>query len=279
MLISGVNPWGFALHLHFLDWLQDPLLMNLTTEFRPPDFRHPASWPALAMLLGGMVLLSRGSRGTDAVLFAGVGGLSLFSARHAALFALLTAPALAVALSRWMRDLEAGPLSRLAEEVRASNTRLAVAERAHGGHIWFPASVALFAFLGANGRLPWASIAPELQPVAAADWLERNPDRCARVYDNFNWGAYLAWRLYPRQLMYVNSWHDHLGSEVISTWLSIRAGGPGWRDALADLRIDCAVVRPDAPIARLLAREADWQVVHRDDLSVVLVLEEPLSFR
>ncbi len=64
-------------------------------------------------------------------------------------------------------------------------------------------------------------------------------------------------------------------SEAILDYLDALQGGPAWDDLRDRERIDLVWVRPDRGLARRLADDPAWQVVHRDDVSVLFRREPP----
>ena len=53
-----VNPYGWRLHAHIIEYLRNPSLFNQIDEFLPLNFRHPASiYFELMLLAGGAAVL------------------------------------------------------------------------------------------------------------------------------------------------------------------------------------------------------------------------------
>jgi hypothetical protein len=273
LLASGINPWGFALHAHFLAWLGNDYLMNLTTEFQSPDFKQAsgrflAAWFAL---VGGALALGRTRpRWEDAVTAAGFLFFALSSARHGAMAVLLTAVWVATRLGEAVRSAEGGAWSRVSRVVADSDARLEEAERLNGG--WATAAVVLAAVIGAVGvaQTPKIDMDPTLQPVGAADWIAAHPDELpGQMFNPFRWGAYLALRLYPERLVYMNSWHDHLGEDVMRAYMKVDAARGGWQDALTEAGVGWVITEYGSALHAAIKRDAGWERVYRDDTAVI----------
>jgi hypothetical protein len=255
---SLLNPWGWATHLHFFAWLRDPLLMGITSEFAAPSLANGALIP-LSALIGALLLgwTLRWPTWREVAIGLILGGLALNSGRHAPLFALIVVPWIAAGLQGVVDAIPA---------LKASSQRLDADEEGAMGAVW-PLALVVGLILGRQE----IDFDPEVQPVDAAGWIAAHPEAVGdRMFDEFDWGAYLAFRLWPEHLVYVNSWHDHLGHDVIASWLAIEAGGPDAVAKVDALGIDWAVIRPDAPLAMTL-ESVGWKPVYVDATAIVLV--------
>ncbi|MCB9663963.1 MAG: hypothetical protein H6732_07605 [Alphaproteobacteria bacterium] len=270
LLASGLNPWGFALHAHFLAWLGNDYMTSFTTEFQSPDFRGPAGW----ILLAYMTLLWVGLAGARTpppapwlLLSLGLNAMALHSARHGALFATFTAPFVAERLSSALGGLarSPGPLGDAAGAVLRSSHGLDEAEARRGG--WGLVALALVGLLGAVGlaRTPEITFDRDLQPVDAVDWIEAHPDALeGPMFNSFRWGAYLAWRLYPDRQVFLNSWHDHLGEEALRTYFEVHDVTPGWEKVLRRHRIAWVIYPTGSHLAHALDDDDSWERVYQD---------------
>src|SRR5262249_57203428 len=63
-------------------------------------------------------------------------------------------------------------------------------------------------------------------PVAAADYLATLP--ATRLYNAMDWGGYLAWRLAPRQRIFVDGRFQLYPPELYKDYFRIAAAEPGW---------------------------------------------------
>lgn len=271
---SAVNPWGFALHAHFLRWMADPYLMRFTTEFNPPDVAGVAgkvfyAWCAFLAL--GAALRGRPHAPEDVFRALGMAYLALSSARHGAVFALATAPFAAACWTDALRVGRTGGWERLRTAVVASDARLDAAEV--GAGVFKPVAVVVAVVLVAQSAWHWPRIAfdPRQQPVDASAWIAAHPEATAGpMFNPFRWGAYLALTL-PDKPLYVNSWHDHLGAERIRRYRSVEEGAPDWERVLTEDGVTWVIHEKRSTLSARLRRHPGWEEVHRDVAASVFV--------
>ena len=116
--VSLVNPYGWGLHQHILEYLRSDSIRNVIQEFQSPSFRSENMLQFEALLFVGLmtagVLLRRRriAEGLWVLLFA---YLSLSSVRHAPVFIAVTLPLIAAEVASWWRALtQAAPKGSLA---------------------------------------------------------------------------------------------------------------------------------------------------------------------
>jgi hypothetical protein len=274
LLATAVNPWGFALHAHFLSWMADPYLMRFTTEFNPPDVAGVAGkvlygWGAFVVL--GAALRGRPHAPEDVFRGLGTAYLALSSARHGAVFALATAPFAAACWTDALRVSRSGWWERLRVGVVASDSRLEDAEA--GAGVLRPVGVVVAVVIAAQSLMHWPRIDfdPKQQPVEAAAWVAEHPEATAGpMFNPFRWGAYLAMTL-PDKPLYVNSWHDHLGPERIRRYRTVEEGAPDWERVLEEDGVAWVIHEKRSSLSARLRRSEGWKEVHRDGAASVFV--------
>jgi hypothetical protein len=232
-------------------------LVDYTNEYKSPDFHLPLFWPFAGILL--LILLLLGFkrlklRPTHLFLLLFWGAMGLYSARNIPLFALISIPILAEGSADSFRSFFP---SRIGS----------------GSGAWSAAALLLtLAVLFAGVTLPHDSYNPERFPVAAVDWLEENPQP-GKVFNNFMWGGYLLYRLWPEQLVFIDGQTDFYGEELTREYVDVMGGEPGWQDVLAKRQVDWAILPADSLAARLISNELEWNTVYQDDTTVILQRE------
>ena len=107
-------------------------------------------------------------------------------------------------------------------------------------------------------------------PKAAADWLlEHAP--AGNLFNSYNWGGYIIWRMYPQERVYIDGRADIYGDTFIFDYLSIYNTAPGWETKLDDQGIQTVLVESTAPLANMLRQSQSWHVAFSDKLSTVFV--------
>ncbi len=140
-----------------------------------------------------------------------------------------------------------------------------------------PHGVALAGLLAGLGAMVWLGrglseaalqeAEAETYPRRATDWIERHGYR-GRLFNDFNWGGYLLWRLPQLHVSIDGRAHIYSDEEMqrsYDTWQAL----PGWQDD-PDLRRADVVVAPKAsPLATHLRRHAGFRLVYEDELANV----------
>lgn len=260
-----LNPTGPRLLLYPFDYL--PLqrtLLPALQEWRTPDFHALIFVPLLvAMLL--LIVTGLTPRRLDLwALSLGlmVTALALQSTRYIPVFAIAYAPLAASALSaRWPW---AQSHSGAAPE--------------HGRSILHWAL--LVCAIGVLGTTLQQSRWTEFQraprtdgqsvPVHAVDVIEQQfPD--ARIFNQYEWGGYLIYRLWPQQRPFVDGRGDMFDSKLLQEYLEAYAVQPGWEATLDRYGVNLVIVRSDSSLAGALQTNIRWHLVSRDDVATVYV--------
>lgn len=277
LAISGINPWGFALHAHFLEWLSNPYMTSFTNEFDSPDFKTQAGYfLAFYFTLIAMALALPRERPTAErfILVLVLVFMTLQSARHGALMAVLTAPWVAHRLQLAITELaqSSSPLGKVFAEVEASSKRLVDGEQDNGG--WGTAAIIAVVVTLAVGvaRTPRIDFEPTMQPVEAVQWVKDHPEATrGRMFNPFRWGAYIAYSLYPTHRTFINSWHDHLGEKALRRYFIVHDVFPKWGAVLDKYEVDWILYETRSELAFILDADEGWTRVYQDPTASIWV--------
>ena len=105
-------------------------------------------------------------------------------------------------------------------------------------------------------------------PVAAGEFL-LHQRLTQPIYNEYGWGGYLIWCLYPDYRVYIDGRADVYGDRFLEEFLRVHDGGPNWREPLERQGIRTVIVKPDVPIARLLREESAWSKAFEDCQAVI----------
>lgn len=272
-----LNPYGVRLLLYPFQTASISALGEFIQEWASPNFHLAATQPFACLLLATFAAVGLSERRidlTDLVLFAGFAYLALFAARNIALFALIAPPIL---------TRHAGPALVRAAERRPSlapvldprfaprlpSPRLA---RLNWGLL---AVIVVFAL--ARGIVALR--------VTADDFALRNglPVRAVaavqdtlppgRLFNPYDWGGYLIWKLYPRDRVYIDGRTDLYGDAFVREYFRLMSGQDAARPRFAEMGIRTVIVNSGAPLAALLRSEPGWTQLYRDAIASVFVRE------
>jgi hypothetical protein len=108
---------------------------------------------------------------------------------------------------------------------------------------------------------------PSAFPVQAVKWLEKNPQQ-GKMFNELNWGGYLALHLWPEQLTFVDSMADTSG-KVTMQYETVITLADGWQNIFDQYNIEWVIIPSDSILANKLA-EQGWQELYRDSTAIIL---------
>jgi hypothetical protein len=274
-----VNPYGLGL----VPWLVDYLTFNtggtgltsLSVEWLPTSLASAHGvlyFLSVAVLV--VVLLRVGPPSpADGLRLLGFALLALQAVRSTVWWALVMAPVLAWGLGSLNYDRQA---RTLAEPDPSSGDRPVAALASRAGIPALNAALIAAFLLLAGLSWPWLRplgglYPPERWPVVdpglpsgAADFAATLP--ATRVYNTMDWGGYLAWRLAPRQRIFVDGRFQLYQPELYRDYFRIGQAEPGWADKLAAYGVEALLVSRQAQreLLRAAEEEGSWQAAYCD---------------
>jgi hypothetical protein len=93
------------------------------------------------------------------------------------------------------------------------------------------------------------------------------------IFNWYDWGGYLIWKLYPERRVYIDGRADVYGDAFIEEFLRASKGQGDWRELLNRNGIRTVIVKPDSPLAGLLLKEEGWSKAFEDAQAGVLIKE------
>jgi hypothetical protein len=259
-----VNPYtSNALMLPFKT-VNIGVLQDFIQEWASPNFHEASQQPMLWMLLLTLVAIGFGHCRldlTDAATLAIFAYITFLAQRNIGLFALVCAPILSrhadaiFAHSRWgERRLTAG--SSVLNVLVLAAIIFAVVLR-------YGAAVAPAA---------QSAAAAKILPSGAVEWIiQHKPD--GPLFNSYNWGGYLLWRLGSDYPVYVDGRTDVYDDRFLRQFLTIVLVQPGFDRKLAQTGARLIVIERNSLLATFLARVPIWRTAYEDDLAVVFVRE------
>jgi hypothetical protein len=262
LIASVINPSGPGSWMTVFTFVNDSYLMSRMVEVNSPDFHNPDLYAMLGLLCLSVFLLAikkdRFSTG-QAFLLAGFTAMALMATRNVHFYGVVAPFVLAEALL----FLRGNPVVE-----RFESTFQSVEGKAQAiPWIGVTAAVLISVFiLSGEGQKMYQFSEPAF-PVRAVQWLEKNPQQ-GRMFNDLNWGGYIANHLWPSQLTFVDSMSDSTG-QVTRDYEAILTLQDGWQELINKYRINWAIVRPQTPLARAL-QEKGWRTIYADETSVIL---------
>ncbi|MCX7011252.1 MAG: tetratricopeptide repeat protein, partial [Candidatus Sumerlaeota bacterium] len=310
-----LNPNGVLLYTVPLKVMGVRLFEQSVFEWNPPAFEYDF-WPYyiyLAMLAAAFAARPRAAGAADWIAALGFGWMSLTSRRHIPLLVYSTAPVLAQLLRDWRAEVGKTGIGPLVWEKRrparlsgrGSQTPPAAIDRESAPVSRFPAPrsleflrrriplpylrelvVAALILAGAHWTyrmlafkyIPWGlGVYSLAQPRKAVDFIERAGLK-PNLFNGYNWGGYVAWRLFPAWKTFIDGRVDLYGPERVKEYYSWITGTGDWRGAFERFGIQTVLLdyqQARGKLGRQLWQSPEWALVYWDDIGVVYARPSP----
>jgi hypothetical protein len=274
-VVSLVNPYGWGLHQHVVEYLRSDWIRNVIQEFQSPSFRNEGMLQFEALLFIGLIAAGSLFRrrhiieGLWILLFA---YLALSSVRHVPVFIAVTIPLIAREVNDWWkawtasasRNSLAGILNSMAADSASGFRRTSL----------LPV-LAIGALALINGPIQWPKDFPEeLFPI---DMIRAHESEIlhSRILTTDQWADYLIF-LHPDQKVFVDGRSDFYGPEIGNQYIKLFNGAWDWRQVLEEYRFTLALVPVDQPVAQLLKQQPGWHVIADDGKRILVAHSEAL---
>ena len=269
--VSLVNPYGYGLHRHVLEYLRSDWIRNVVQEFQSPSFRNESMLQFEALLFAGLMTagaLLRRRQVVEGLWILFFAYLSLSSVRHIPVFITVAAPPIAAEAASWWKGWTSGASKNsLTGILHQMATDLAPGFRRSSG--WPAVAVLALALTGAP--LHWPQDFPdEIFPVQMIHAHEAEILH-ARLFTTDQWADYLIYR-HPEQKVFVDGRSDFYGPEIGNQYLRLMEGGWDWQKAIEKNKFDVALLPVDNPLSQLLKQRPEWRVVADDGKRILLAL-------
>jgi len=263
ILVSLINPGGVGPWVGILGFVNNQYLMSRMLEANSPNFQSSEMRVVLGLLAVSIFLLAIKKNKLSAaqgLLLTGFSAMSLMAVRNIHLYGIVAPFVLAETLGE-ARNIRL--IDRLEITLRNVEDRIK-------GIFWPVITVIILgAFVITNGTMQkFLQFSPPMFPVQAVDWLEKNPQQ-GKMFNELNWGGYLALHLWPEQLTFVDSMADVTGKVTMQYETAITLAD-GWQNVFAQHNIEWAIIKNKSPLALALKNEYHWRVLYEDNLAIIL---------
>jgi len=266
------TPHGLSLYLYPFQTQGSVAQQKLIVEWFSPDFHQTYLRPFEAMVfivIAGFAL--RRPRLYEFLLTMAALGLALQSVRHVALFVAAATPVMIGSYSEYWKELARSrgwKLSLPARPLFAATT----------------AVVLVVVFLVALFKID-SDISPTVQqkldadsyPIAAADWLAAHPEVGTRMYNQYGWGGYLAYRFYPdpNRRVFIFGEAELMGDPLLNQYNDVQNLRPDWKAILDQYRVDYVIFNKGEALSNVLATQPEWTIAYHDNVAVIFVRTKP----
>jgi hypothetical protein len=273
-----VNPYGYLLHQHILQYLRTDFILTHVGEFQPPTFRGEGQRHFEILLFAGLAMipaLLKRKDVTRVLLLLFWAHAAITSARHVLLYVVVAAPLVARELSvLWEAAARQGNMW--------VKTLQEVADDYGAGHYgsrrglpigWLaPAMVVMVTVVllkGQSHERMRAEFPKGRFPVAAL--AKYGPDLAGRkVFTSDQWGDYLIYRYYPQVKVFMDGRSDFYGAQLGEEYLQAMNAHYQWEEIFDRHDFDVALVPVDWPLATTLKTHPAWKLKYDDGSALLL---------
>jgi len=265
ILAVCLNPYGPVMLLYPFKTVGIGALQDYIQEWQSPNFHsisvQPFAW-LLLLTLGAVGVSRRRISLIDLLLVSGFFYMGLLAGRNVALFSLVAPMVITRHLAPvtaglgWRFRLRSLPVGLVPRGIALTNLLIVGLVLAAVGF-----KVALVYPLPANEEAFRKGL-----PVGAVEYLrETKPPE--RLFNSYNWGAYLLWAL-PEYPVFVDGRTDLYNDEVIGEWLRVARAEEGWQEVLEQWDVRLILLEPSTPLVYRL-EVSGWKKLYSDEVAVV----------
>jgi len=272
LLIVPVNPNGLRMFVYPVETLRSTAMQKYIAEWASPNFHRAEYWLFLLLVLATFAAISWSRvplRPRDLLLLLVGLYASLGSIRLMPLFVLIATPLISQRLGNWPRS-----------ESQKLPSRPMLASRASFNAVIL---LAMAAFVGVHtARVVWQEPQAEMQafPAGAVSFLQAHPAD-GPIFNDYDWGGYLIWKLYPLTRVFIDGRADLYASSVnnrqddpppLDQFAETYRFKGSWRQVLERWNIKTVLVPTNSALAVGLRSAPGWTVIYEDSQAIILVL-------
>jgi len=90
------------------------------------------------------------------------------------------------------------------------------------------------------------------------------------MFNDFNWGGYLIFRLYPNQKVFLDSQSDFYGEDLIREYDTVIRVDESWENILQQHNISWAIVPSNSRIGKALVSQLQWTILYEDSTAAII---------
>ena len=106
-------------------------------------------------------------------------------------------------------------------------------------------------------------------PARAVVFLQTHPPS-GPIFNHYDWGGYLVWKLYPATRVFIDGRADLYGEELLNQFADTYQFKGAWRQNLRRWNIDTVLVPVGSALATGLRSAPGWRVAYKDSQAVIL---------
>ncbi len=270
LLVSLLNPDGIRIWQTIIGFLSSRYLVSHTAEYMPPVLYQTGVLPFSTLLVIGVICLIlcwKRLSIASILLLISFGVFGITSGRNIPLYIIIALPILAECLSRLFPKFKLH-LDRINEDLPGQSTSKPF-------QFGYPVvlSILILVFGVVLIRVQPAlsernQYTPSKYPVQAVEWLKTHPQQ-GKMFNDFMWGGYLLYRLWPEALVFIDGQTDFYGEALTRDYETISNGWEGWDRLLDQYQVSWIIIPIRSPLVEKLIGSGDWISVYSDPTTAI----------
>jgi hypothetical protein len=257
LLLVPLNPNGLRMFSYPIETLRSAAMQNYIAEWASPNFHHPEYWPFLLIVLVSFITLSisgKPPRPRDLILLLVALYASLASIRMIPLFVLIAVPLITKRLGSWPRRDHPSQRTLSRTPLNATITL----------------AVAIFASVRIAHLIHHQAGAEASQfPTRAVAFLQAHPPT-GPIFNHYDWGGYLIWKLYPSIPVFIDGRADLYGQPLLHDFAEGYQFKSSWQQILERWHIQTVIIPPNSALASGLGSAPGWTISYQDSQAIIL---------
>jgi hypothetical protein len=269
LLASLVNPYGWSLLNHIFSYLQEPILMQRTSEFRPPNLTRIPLLLLFSLDLLSILWFALHKKYEYCLLIGGTAYMALGIVRHISVHSVICAPFLAeaaIALGRaGAARLPRWPFGELLTSLLESGDDLKLLKTSWRSFV-LPGLFGVLLLAGcvtkASSRFEARFIAQRF-PLQAIEVLktERGP---LRIFSDDETGDYIIYALYPHARVFIDGRLDFYGPAMLPEYDQLTLASYGWEKTLERYGVNTLLLERKIDLAKAVRADPRWRRIYED---------------
>lgn len=196
-------------------------------------------------------------------MFIGLGIMSLLMARNIPLFAIASAPILSVKVNKFLSKHKTW---------QQINERFAGFGATSTLSVW-PIAMAIIAFVylvvfNLKFERTYYQFDPAVFPVGAVEFLKENPQK-GNMFNEFNWGGYLEYQLFPDYKVFLDSQSDFYGEPLMREYDQITTAQSDWMNLFDKYHVEWVIIPLDTHLKQTLRDKLNWKIIYQDNTAAI----------
>jgi len=265
----AVNPFGLRLYAIPFQTVAIGVLQDFIQEWQSPNFHLIEAQIFIWLLLATFGAVALGRRRldlTDLILLGGFTYLALLAGRNISIAALVAAPIITRHLAAALADLHArgSRLAAVLDPPPAPN-RFPLLN-------WVLVGVVALAALVKAADVSTKTVndlaLSRQAPLDAIAYIE-DTQPPGPLFNSYNWGGYLSWRLYPQYPVFVDGRTDLYENDLLTAYLNPVRGAAGYAALLDEYGINLVLLETGSPLLARLEQTGAWRELYTDEMATI----------